>query len=114
MRIICAQRRKCALNSLISQEEEFKDSADVANHNETPLKSGGDKMLSLIAKIENSGGQSREETTTSSISITNIITHLTNAKIQAETIGETEIQYLTSIALESAKEKMLLRLYNYY
>jgi hypothetical protein len=69
------------------------------------------KMLGLVAEInkmtEIEGTESRQTT----ISIPDIVKDLSHAKKQAQQIGEDEIYYLTSIALEAAREKMFLQLY---
>jgi ATP-dependent exoDNAse (exonuclease V) alpha subunit len=68
-------------------------------------------MLNLIAEIAENTHVSTTEGGQSTISIREIVKNLMRAKKQAKQIGEVEIHYLTSIALESAREKMFLQIY---
>jgi hypothetical protein len=69
------------------------------------------KMLGLVAEIKEANHTERNETYEATASIRDIVKDLIRTKKQAEQIGEDEIYYLTSMALESAKEKMLLEIY---
>jgi predicted RNA-binding Zn ribbon-like protein len=68
-------------------------------------------MLSLIAEMNENTNVSRDEINQSTVSLREIVKNLMRAKKQAKQIGEVEIHYLTAIALESAREKMFLQIY---
>jgi hypothetical protein len=69
------------------------------------------KMLSLIADIVESTRADRIEIRQSTVSIQDIVKDLSETSKKAKKIGDEELHYLTSIALESAKEKLFLQMY---
>jgi hypothetical protein len=68
-------------------------------------------MLGLVAEITELNHTEPNEKNEAMASIRDIVKDLTRTKKQAEQIGEDEIYYLTAMALESAKEKMFLDIY---
>jgi hypothetical protein len=68
-------------------------------------------MLGLLSKNAQDNQILANTNSNSNLAIRDIINDLINARNIAKKIGETEIQYLTSIALESAREKMYLQIY---
>jgi hypothetical protein len=70
-------------------------------------------MLGLIAEtMEFHRPVKEKDDESTTVLINDIVRNLNESKLKAEMIGDKEIQYLTSIALESAKEKFLLNFYN--
>jgi hypothetical protein len=68
-------------------------------------------MLSLVAhrnEIQHSGTIERGQL---AVSICDIVKELRQTALKVKSIGDEELQYLTSMALESAREKMLLQIY---
>jgi hypothetical protein len=68
-------------------------------------------MLSLTDNNFENSEYDRPDLSQSKISIYDIFKSLNEIATKAKTIGEEEICYLTSVALESAREKVLLKNY---
>jgi hypothetical protein len=66
----------------------------------------------LVANITESNGTNIIENIDQKLSINDIVIELRETTIKAKKLGDTELYYLTSIALESAKEKLFLQMYD--
>jgi hypothetical protein len=71
----------------------------------------GNAMLDLIDNTNDCNRSVNVNIHKSTMLIRDIVENLSDTIIKAKIIGDKEIQYLTSIALESANEKLLLTIY---
>jgi hypothetical protein len=68
-------------------------------------------MLSLIAETALNNRASGNGNIQSALLIREIVINLSETSKKAQSMGDEEIHYLTSIALEAAREKLFLQMY---
>jgi hypothetical protein len=68
-------------------------------------------MLSLLAENTENNVISLNKARQSAAHVQEIIQNLSDASTIAKKVGEIELHYLISIALEAAREKLMLQIY---